>query len=506
MCQKDFEYEDKRLKEYEAFANRNITKDETVLGYRDMNSRFLDAEKLEFRGSLRQEEYNKRKTEHEKRKKDIESAWHKNTKNRVKDLKKGNRGNVKSPDYYQRYSLKELEYFLKNNDRGGNSAEYNSVATDLELYNRIAVGDKEVEGLGLLERLKESCQHYIDSRNPTFTSGKIRKAIITQLSIKVNAEIEKQRNEYSTKPNETLEEMRKEQSDENIVAAFKSHYNLMYQVLNGNMTLKKDEKAKLDSNMEEVLKNMMKLKVDENQSNTLSSRFFNSLGWASNKPTMVDDKDLDDDGKEYKNSPLKKRMYHTTNPMLIPVLDPKTKKPRIDPKTKKPVMKRKENAFEETNQLLGKNGGKVYYGIGKAGKGIYCAVKSNAEGSTDEDAKKDSLSYGKDSGAVMVKMMLNGNARIVHILDAQNKASALRKSFQKIYNVLENTDGRSGVGFDDALTMHVALYGYNTILSNGSFNTNNTVTSDRKALSISTTTIVRDEFGDLDKMSVNNLI
>ena len=192
-----FKQQERRLKEYEMVSNRNLEKQDTQLGYRDMNTRFLNAEKQELE-NRKNADVNKIMEAHAQKKKQIESAWHTNTTNSVKELKKRapKKGSEKTAAYYAGYSMKDLEVFLKNSDRGGNSDEFNDVATDLELYNRVMDSADAREGMGLLLQLKESCSKYLTTRkSPVTSNGKIRKAIISQLSQKVETELEKQRND-----------------------------------------------------------------------------------------------------------------------------------------------------------------------------------------------------------------------------------------------------------------------------------------------------------------------
>lgn len=99
----------------------------------------------------------------------------------------------------------------------------------------------------------------------------------------------------------TYDKFKEEKTEENVTKAFQAHYNTIYQVLNGTMKLSKDETKKLDENMENILKELIKQKVDkDSQSNTLSSKFFNALGWSSSNARIVDSKDLEDGGKERK--------------------------------------------------------------------------------------------------------------------------------------------------------------------------------------------------------------
>ena len=70
-----FLQEDERLKNYELSSQRQIekNKDETELGYRDVNTRFLEMEKAAFK----RDEWAQKEEEHKVRKQNLETAWHK---------------------------------------------------------------------------------------------------------------------------------------------------------------------------------------------------------------------------------------------------------------------------------------------------------------------------------------------------------------------------------------------------------------------------------------------
>ncbi|MBQ9871311.1 MAG: hypothetical protein IJM27_05205 [Eubacterium sp.] len=480
--EESFKQKEQRLKEYEHISNRNLQKDETQLGYRDMNARFLNAEK-EALGKQEGVNLNKVMEAHEQKKKQIEAAWHANTTNAVKSLKKQapKKGSEKNADYYAAYSLKDLEVFLKNSDRGGNSDEFNAVATDLELYNRVMDSADPIEGMGLLKLLKESCDEYLRTRkSPASTKGKVRKAIITQVSRKVETELERQRDEYQNMQKNTLKAMREENSSENVTAAFKANYNLVYQSMTGNIDLTPEEMQTLDSNMEEVLKELKKQEVDKNQSKSLSSKFFNALGWAKNDARIVKTNDFF--GKEMKSSPHKKLCYHSIGP-----LDLYDKEGNVTGKA--------EDALPQAKQLAGfsKEGKGIYYGIGRIGKGCYTAARNNDPDAKDEEAKHNSWSYGTDKGSVMFTMLLNENARITTEWEMNKVIDDISKKYPKIYSFIRSNEvGR----FRDYLTMLASLVGYNTIIGDGVKHVDYITTSDRKALTMLDDIEVRTEDDD----------
>ena len=468
MKKKAFQFEDQRLKEYESVSDTQMTdENDTRLAYRDMHKRFLKAEEA----AMSADEYALAKEKHEERKKQIEAAWHSNTTARVRELKQGNQStkSEKDPAYYERFNMKELETFIKNNDRGGNSEDYNAVATDLELLNRVMSTDNQSEAYGLLKRLKESCDYYIEKKNPTFKSGKIRKAIITQISRKVNAELEKRRDEFAANQKKTLANLEKDKSEESLAAAFKSHHNMVYQVMKGNIDMNDADRMKLDKDMTKVLSEMMDhQQVAEGQSDTLSSRFFNNLGWSSN-PIRIS-KNLGNFGKTMKTSPYKKRMYHTIS-----------------------TPKGKPDAFEYALQFSGLEKGKMFYGIGRFGKGTYCSAPVDASKiKNEEKARANSFDeYGKAPGSVCFMMTLNENARIVTKDDMLKLEATIKQKFPETYNKLCNTDRASCCGYRDELTMLASLLGYNTIIGDGVPGVEYVTTADRKALTMDNILTVR---------------
>ena len=488
-----FKQKERRLKEYEVISNRNREKQDTQLGYRDMNTRFLNAERQELeRKSI--DEVGKVMEAHALKKKQIETAWHANTTNSMKELKKRapKKGSEKTAEYYAGYSMKELEVFLKNNDRGGNSDEFNDVATDLELYNRVMDSADAREGMGLLLQLKESCSKYLTTRKSPITSkGKIRRAIISQLSQKVNTELEKQRNDYLTAQKNTLAAMREETNAENVNAAMKAHYELVFQSLSGNIQLTPEEMSKLDMETEEVLKELKKQEVDKNQSNSMCSKFFNAIGWSGNDPRIVDHETFY--RKEMENSPHKKLCYHSIDPL--------------------PVMENGEevgtekNAIPQAKQLAGfsKEGKRIYYGIGRFGKGVYTAARNDKPDATDQEAKSHSWTYGEKKGAVMFTMLLNENARITTEKEMLDITNRLMKEYPRLFDYIRSNEvGR----FRDYTTIFAAFLGYNTIIGEGTTNVEYISTSDRKALTMYDRVEGRTEEGDemfTDEVSLTQL-
>ncbi len=234
-----YKLEDERLKEYELISKRNITENNTDLGYRTLNTRFLKMEEK----ILNKSDLQIKKEAHEQLKKDLEAAWQTNTAQKVAELETqaGHHISNKKKAYYERFSLQEMEAFIKNSERGGNSNEYNDVATDLELYNRVMTSSTDSnEGLTLLFRIQESCKEYLRTRkHPLSGTGRIRKAIIGAISDKVKAKLDQAQDDIKTSVQNTYTAFSKDRNDdpngeidetrqEHIEAAIKAHFDLIY--------------------------------------------------------------------------------------------------------------------------------------------------------------------------------------------------------------------------------------------------------------------------------------
>ena len=324
-----------------------------------------------------------------------------------------------------------------------------------------------LEGFGILLRLKENADAYVGSRrSPSSTKGKIRKAIISVIAEKTAALVEEQRNEYKAKADTLFSEVQNSSvTDEKVNEAFKAHYDLMYQVLNGNIELSPEELSKLDANTEAVLNKVMEQKVDETQGNNMSTKFFNSLGWSSNDARLVKEGELDENGKEYRKSPLKKKMYHAINPFG-----------------------ENKDAIDAGKQLAGvkKENNRLFFGLGRFGKGIYTSARNDDPDSTDQKAQDNSWVYGDKVGAVQAVMMLNEHARMITYTDfMKNKEKVFDKKFKKVSRLLQK-ELSSKSGYRDFLTMKAAFFGYNTLKDPacGVNGVDYYVTTDRKALSI----------------------
>ena len=466
---------------YETVANQDLQADQSELAYRNLNSNFFNLEKstITDKNSLKAWE-----TRHKEIKKAIEREWHQKAALKESDLlKQAKTRDRTDKKFYESFTLSNMEVFLKSSDRGGNSDDYNDVATGLELYNRLSQKGETLDSLMLLKNLSKSCESYVQKKKPTFKSGKTRKAMISALLDKVKAEIQLKIGEYKTEKTKTFEKFRNEKTEETVAAAFRAQQNLISQVLNGNMEMSDEELAQLDKQTEEVFEEMRNVKVDDNQSPTFCSKFFNTLGWAENKPRIVDDAALSEDGEEMKKSPIKKKMYHA-----------------IAPK------EGEKDAVALGKQMagIGKNS-RMYFGIGRFGKGIYTSARNNDKDATDDKAMHNSWTYGEEDGSVQVVMTLNENARIIEKKELINLIeNKLLKKFPRIYKYLENADHASGSNYKDYYTSMAALFGYNTVLGDsGIKGIDYYVTTDRKALSVRNTMMIRHGAKEIDSDWVN---
>ena len=473
----EYSKEAEKLKAYE--LNVNMKQEEaTELGYRDMNLRFLNLEQAAYKP----QEWETRKNQHIQRKKDIEAAWHRKTSKRKAELDKAGNKNFsdKEKGYYDNFTLKDMEILLKNSDRGGNSDEYNSVTTDLELYNTIQGKSEANESTALLARIKESCDRYISSRKPMSPKGKRRKAMIEQVSAQVEKLIEdsktitfqKEQEKYnaytSLSENATLEE-KKQVTEE----ACKSSYDKIYLDLQGVAELTKEERAEMDARMEKIMEGIIELPTEENQSKNLSTKFFNALGWSDHKPRLCGSEET-----MLESSPYKVYMYHSMNTFGdlkdCTGLAQQLKGERSD----------------------GKN--RQYYSAGNYGKGTYTAARSitRSENLTKEEkeaidqrASNHSWTFGENEGSVQLTMMLNEKARVIDYDDAEKLIKLLEKKYPKVYNFFQNKELKEGYQTSvkyPAISAMVALFGYNTIKLKGGCtqDIDYYITTDRSAFSI----------------------
>ncbi len=475
------------------------SKEDYSLGYRFLNQRVLNMEKtivgekgveqtLKAELAVKAQNYSAKK-------KSIEDYWHKNTATRMAALNKKAPQNAssKTREYYKGFSLQEMEDFIKNSDRGGNSLEYNSVATDLELFNRITQMKPQDanEEFTQLKRLQESCDHYLKTRrkSPWGPSGKRRRAMIEHISEKVDLEIYSRTKSVLDAASESYQSYEKAETVENAQKACKAHYDLMYHFIKGNITSddekteeqKKNKDVKgmtystLDNRMAAILKTLYEKNggYDDNQSPVLCTKFFNAIGWADHKPKVEEG-----EWKWLKKSPLKNRLaYHCISPV-----------------------NEETEGVKMAKQLMGD--GKQYYSDGMIGRGTYLGVTTDDKTKTCDYTKKHIWeNYGKKNGSVQLSMCFNENMRKIKSSDLKKKiAEKMEGKFGKTVDYINRTvsSQRARTG-EENLSILAAILGYNTIEgSNLVFEKqyNYFVTFDRKALTV---------LKDLSEIKVNGV-
>lgn len=173
-----YQKEETRRQSYE--MTYRVEKEDTDFAHRDANPRLLNMEQNHLADDMLRE----KKARYHDRRRAVERAWFEKAAISVGEVER--RGDEREKAYYQPFNLKEFEIFLKNSDRGGNSEQYNDVATELERYNRLNEDAGENESAALRTSLRQSCDTYLSVRKSPFsTSGKIRKALVGALSDKV---------------------------------------------------------------------------------------------------------------------------------------------------------------------------------------------------------------------------------------------------------------------------------------------------------------------------------
>lgn len=483
----DFTSLEENIHLYELTYNKNLKQDEAELGYRDMNANFLDLEETHYR-SDENLNWETRKQEHETRKKAIEDKWHKSTAKRAAEITREAKGSDKKKEYYSNFNLKDMEVLIKNSDRGGNSQEYNTVATELELYNRIMEDPDSYknEAMEVLLRIRDaSAQYLLTRKSPLTPKGKRRRAMMESINERItllcNQETERYKNEAKT----ATEALTENATEETINVAVAANYNLMYHVLKGNITLDQgenangQEKKQLDKNMKLAIDKLKDVKVDEDQNDNIATRFFNAIGWASHLPRKVESPNFE---AELEKSPVKMPAYHCDNHIM-----PSEKMLKEDPKLAKKWEDRKDARWMG-EQFAGMNQSRHYLSNGQTGKGTYLGVpvpgKTEEETKNNEKRTKKHLwsNYGSAPGSCQLTMCYNEHARILKKSRYFNLKDILQREFPMASDAIGNSETD---------TVFVSFFGYNTInvmSGGGDFNSPYCiyyVTSDRKALTLS---------------------
>ncbi len=451
------------------------------LGYLDMHSRALNLEQQQDVYTRDAAKWEQRKNEHLQRKREIENYWHTSTAEKKAQLdqrvveNRQRETDDRRKAYYDSFSLKELEIFIKNSNINGNSDKFNDVATDLELYNASSEHLEAKEAFELLQRLESSCDIYIRSRNPWSKDGKRRKAMIEQVRDKVQAEIEERKTRLFTRSDETYAQINEhighpeEVSLEHAEAAMKAKFDLLSQYLQGNVTLDDEQRQRLDTEAVDVVEALIKQQVDADQADTFSTKFFNALGWTSRAPRLVNRSVHGNDEEAQIHTPL----YHTISP--IPG---------------------EEDALPMVQQLRGVQGRRHYLSGGKTGRGTYTAARAIKYNNVDREeaerrdkaASNNSWGYGKEPGSRQVTMIFNEKAKIIDLGDAQKLINKFREKFPHLSRTMSYNEeiGNYMAELDNAATSIIAFFGYNTIRVQGSEDgdLNYYVTTDRSAFTL----------------------
>lgn len=451
---KEQEFQEQK-QQIEAYSKIQLNEFENIeMGYMDMNSRMLDLEKNQSIYADNAAKWKRRKTEHDERKKQIESKWLTSTNEKAQALKSGVQGDDKEKEYYRNFGYEQLEILLKNSNNHGNSDKFNDVATDLELLNRVGENWNVAERYKLLTRLSETCKEYIRTRNPWSREGKRRKAMISALYDKVTLNMQTMMtsiNEASQVSTTKLAGIGDELSDENqkiLEEACKAKFDLISMHLQGNIELKKEEIDTLDQELTTIMTKLQVYGVDENQSDNIGTRFMNAIGWSQRKPR------LQNYHLDISKGQLKIPLYHTIQ-----------------------ALSANETAERMINQLKGKGEkNRQFLSDGNFTKGTYTAARNiefeNGDDSNpdydmeahDKAASKHSWLFGERDGSMQVKSIFNEKARILDSDQASKLLDEFKKSFSSFSRYLGNENrGNYGNGsIPHAANVIFSLFGYNT--------------------------------------------
>ena len=409
---------------------------QTDLSYFDLNTRYRNLEE--------DKETAEKKKTYLETKESIEALWHQKTTEKVKTLK--GQGSNTNESYYASFTLKELEVLLKNNDRGGNSEQYNDVVTDLELYNSVTVRD-DYSTYPLLSRLLESCNKYTKKRkHPWSTKGKIRKAIISQLGKKIASEKEACHKRIFDVVDQSWQTFTTDKSMESVNKACKEHFELISASLQGKIELDGATRSKYDTQMYAILKEIENQPVDEEQNQTNTTRLFNALGWTSRKPRIADE---DEFNQTVERSVIPKKLFHTIQA------------PKNQP----------ENGIEMGKQLTGISDTRHYMSDGIYGKGTYMTMRGKGTKPEDDKASSDHCwTYGTTEGSVQFTLALNDKARVI----ASDRLDSLAQDtigaqFPQLYNWIHDSEPMK-VGKligKHWMSSYAAFLGYNVVTGMG---------------------------------------
>ena len=449
--------------------------DEDVeMGYLDMNSRMLELEKSQQIYKDDAEKWKKREEEHDLKKKKIESKWHSMNPNRVLEITNKAKGDDKDAKYYKDFSLSQLEILIKNSDRNEgkkknknkeedenkdkntiwNSNEFNDVATDLELLNRVGEDWNVAERYQLLSRLSQTSKKYVDKRHPLSKIGRRRKAMITALNTKVKSEMESimtKIKKASDSASEEIENIGNEITQENqatLEKACKAKFDLASIYLQGNIELEDKQVQKLDTDLTTIMEKLLKYGVDDNQANNISTRFMNAIGWSARKPKLMNYVRINE-------GQIRIPLYHTINSLS-------------NDQTAEQMVDQLKGKGEKTRQFLSD---------GFCTKGTYTAARnvqyedSDNMSNHDKFASKNSWLYGKNDGSMQVEAIFNEKARIIDAPNFKYVNELFSEKFSKFSSFLTTQDlggqiennkyGNQVVPRSGNIVL--SFYGYNTV-------------------------------------------
>lgn len=280
-------------------------------------------------------------------------------------------------------------------------------------------------------------------------------------------ELEEDYPEYLEAPSNKNKLVQSERSIEIINNACKIHYRLISMDLNGKIELSEEERKDLDMHMKHIF---MALNhsggVGDCQSDIMSSRFFNAIGWSEHKPRIC--KNID---AEIKRFPNRVKMFHTI------------------------ANNSNVNMTEIVSQVRGEK--HQYYSFGCYGLGLYTAAREQGDAENieleDLKASEHSWMYGDTVGSVQFTFTLNEHAKIIEKNEVPQVLETIKKKYPEAcdrWNFRNDVARKYGTHLPAGAALLLAFLGYNTIQVKRADNSAAALldyycTTDRKALSAS---------------------
>ena len=335
--------------------------------------------------------------------------------------------------YEQEDHLQDLDQYMKNTNDSSIAKDNLDPEYEHENYEVFRIDSKgkfESEQIYLPKKLKLSGKILLSRQGVDGKHEKLSEGKIDELKEKV-------RNTY-----ERFEEVcgtsnRKggffTKKDAQIVdEACKAYFDMISLYLGGKVPITLEERCLLDQHMSEILQALRSVQVDDNQSDTLTTRFFNAIGWSSNKPTICEDiNEKLNANEEYPN-----KMFHTMRPVRgVPM---------------KEMVKQLVGTGEHTRQYYNSSGCSY-------GEGFYTAsVNSERKPvESDEAASRVSWVYGKEKDSIQFTLALNEHAKVIDDELVKDELEDFESQFVNTYDVLN--DDRSGQN------IILAFMGFNTV-------------------------------------------